>query len=93
MLSRYERSLAPLPDFVTADVRGGETEVSLRTKSGKELTSVAKCSKKDIYVRSVGLNTALDGLLFEATKPVECFVVNNTGVFPQLNLAPETAKQ
>lgn len=71
LLSRYERALAPLPSFVTADVRGGETEVSLRTKEGRELTSVAKCSKKDIYVRSVGLNTALDGLLFEATKPVE----------------------
>jgi len=86
MLSRYERSLAPLPDFVTADVRGGETEVSLRAKDGRELKSVAKCSKKDIYVRSVGLNIALDGLVFEATKPVECFVVTNPGVFTQLNL-------
>jgi hypothetical protein len=83
MLSRYERSLAPLPEFVSADVRGGETEVTLRTKDGRELRSVAKCSKKDAYVRSVGLNFALDGLLFEVTKPVECFVINNPGVFPQ----------
>ena len=99
MLSRYERALAPLPDFVTADVRGGETEVSLRTKDGRELTSVAKCSKKDIYVRSVGLNTALDGLLFEATKlvtafPEQVYVFNTVpGEYSQmtLSLAPETA--
>ena len=99
VLSRYERALAPLPDFVTADVRGGETEVSLRTKDGRELTSVAKCSKKDIYVRSVGLNTALDGLLFEATKtvtasPEQVYVFNTVpGEYNQmtLSLAPETA--
>jgi len=69
LLSRYERSLAPLPNFVTPDVRGGETEVCIRTKDGRELRSVAKCSKKDVYVRSVGLNTALDGLVTEAVKP------------------------
>jgi hypothetical protein len=45
-----------------ADVRGGETEVSIRTADGKEFTATAKCSKKDIYVRAVGLNTALDTL-------------------------------
>jgi hypothetical protein len=65
LLSRYERSLAPLPAFVQPDVRGGETEVCLRTKDGLEVKSVAKCSKKDVYVRSVGLNSALDGLLKE----------------------------
>lgn len=99
VLSRYERALAPLPDFVTADVRGGETEVSLRTKEGRELTAVAKCSKKDIYVRSVGLNTALDGLVYEATKPApsspeQVYVFNSHPTsFTQmtLSLAPETA--
>lgn len=96
MLSRYERALAPLPEFVTADVRGGETEVSLRTKEGRELKSVAKCSKKDIYVRSVGLNTALDGLVYEATKPVTTveYVFNadpNNFTQLSLNLAPEAA--
>jgi hypothetical protein len=69
VLSRYERSLSPLPEFVTVDQHGGETEVTLRTKDGRELRSIAKCSKKDAYVRSIGLNFALDGLLFEATKP------------------------
>jgi hypothetical protein len=95
VLSRYERALAPLPDFVTADVRGGETEVSLRTKEGRELTAVAKCSKKDIYVRSVGLNTALDGLVFEATKPTVVIsqFVTDPCAYTQMtiNLAPETA--
>lgn len=96
MLSRYERALAPLTDFVTVDVRGGETEVSIRTKAGQELTSVAKCSKKDVYVRSVGLNAALDGLLFEATKPVTAveYVFNadpNNFTQLSLNLAPEAA--
>jgi hypothetical protein len=95
MLSRYERSLAPLPEFVSADVRGGETEVNLRTKDGRELRSVAKCSKKDAYVRSVGLNCALDGLLFEASKPVTTaeYVFNmdpSTYTQMHLNLEPNT---
>ena len=88
MLSRYERSLAPLPDFVTADVRGGETVVSVRTPFGFEFTSVAKCSKKDVYVRSVGLNNALDGILKESlTAPTVTTVNVDPAAFTQLNLS------
>lgn len=73
VLSRYDRALAPLPEFVVVDVRGGETEVSVRMKSGREFVYVAKCSKKDIYVRSVGLNAALDGVLDQhATRAARC---------------------
>ena len=89
VLSRYERSLTPLPDFVSVDVRGGETEVSLRTKEGRELKSVAKCSKKDVYVRSIGLNTALDQLLIASIKETlpateSGFHTNNGTVFHDL---------
>lgn len=89
MLSRYERSLTPLPDFVSVDVRGGETEVSIRTNSGVEIKAVAKCSKKDIYVRSVGLNSALDRLLIASIKETlpptaTGFFVNDGTVFHDL---------
>jgi hypothetical protein len=86
-MSRYERSLAPLPDFVKADVRGGETEVCIRTPFGFEFKSVAKCSKKDVYVRSVGLNNALDELLKESLKAPKVTTVKiDPPSFTQLNL-------
>lgn len=87
LMSRYERSLAPLPDYVKPDVRGGETVVSVRNRFGLEFTSVAKCSKKDVYVRSVGLNNALDGILKESlTAPTVTTVKVDPAAFTQLNL-------
>lgn len=63
LLTEYERTLAPLPDFVKPDCKGGETEVSVTSRSGVDYHGVAKCSKKDAFNRKVGVSQAIADLL------------------------------
>jgi len=72
LLTDYERSLAPLPDFVKAHEKGGLTIVNVTTPNGGEFEGQSNCSKKDVWVRKDGLNRALGKVFVQiaVTKPV-----------------------
>jgi len=67
-LTKYERSLSELPGHVQLEGKGGVTSIELTTKDGKNLASLAECSKKDGYNRKLGISIALGRILNEANQ-------------------------
>lgn len=63
LLTEYDRSLLPLPDFVKPDSKGGETEVFITSRAGTNYIGVAYCSKKDAFNRKVGVAHAICSIL------------------------------
>jgi hypothetical protein len=65
-LTKYERSLSQLPDYVKMHEKGGITEVTvtIHNRSGnKDFKSVAECSKKEAYNRHRGVEIAIGRIL------------------------------
>lgn len=65
-LTKYERSLSPLPVYVTMMATGGNTTVTVTDPTtGITTQGVSKCSKHDLYEKRTGvifaLNKALGG--------------------------------
>ena len=63
LLTEYDRSMSPLPDFVKPDSKGGETEVFITSRAGANYIGVAYCSKKDVFNRKVGVAHAISSIL------------------------------
>lgn len=62
-LTKYERSISALPDYVTMLATGGYTTVTV-TNPGKITTQgVSKCNKQDLYEKRVGVYIALNEAL------------------------------
>lgn len=62
LMTKYERTLAPLPDFVKADEKGGETEICVISPKGTEFKGRTICSKKEAFNRKEGVKYALADL-------------------------------
>lgn len=58
-LTKYEKSISALPDYVTMTATGGYTTVTVTTPDGITTQGIAKCSKYELYEKQVGVYLAL----------------------------------
>lgn len=62
-LTKYERSISKLPDYVKMHEKGGTTEVTVTINGNKDFQSIAECSKKEAYNRRRGVEIAIGRIL------------------------------
>lgn len=65
LLTQYQRDLSAIPSFVTAEPRGGVTEIRLTTPSGVDIVAESRCSKNEGYNKALGVQIALGRALNE----------------------------
>jgi len=68
LLTQYQRDLSAIPSFVTADPRGGVTEIRLTTTTGVDIVAESRCSKSEGYNKALGVKIALGRVLNEANQ-------------------------
>ena len=62
-LTKYERSISALPDYVTMLATGGYTTVTVTNPDNVTTQGISKCNKDDLFEKRVGVYIALDEAL------------------------------
>jgi len=62
-LTKYEKSISELPEYVTMTATGGITTITITTPNGITGSGQAKCSKCDLYNKKIGVKLALHNAL------------------------------
>ena len=70
-LTKYERSLSALPEYVTMMATGGFTTVTVTNLDKVTTIGISKCNKHDLYEKRVGVYIALNEAMGISKSTVE----------------------
>ena len=63
-LTKHDRSISELPDYIVVDVAGVYTEIAVTPKDSETtFTALSECSKKDAYNRKRGVSIAIGRII------------------------------